>query len=69
MKSRCNSDAIRMHLITSKLDQIINQKLDQQFKTLIKNEAGCNLDTKVIESEMHLITSKFDQNSIQKPDQ
>ena len=46
---RCKSDAMGMHLITSKLDQNINQKLDQQIKTMIKkwinrSKSGCNFD-------------------------
>ena len=39
-----NLDALvtesEMHLITSKLDQNINQNLDQQIITMIKNESS-----------------------------
>ena len=52
-----------LHLISSNLDQNINQKWINRLK------AGCNLDAIVTESEIHLITSKFDQNINQMPDQ
>ena len=63
-----------MHFITSKLDQNMNQELDQQIRIMIKKiinrpKAGSNLDKTVTELEMHLITSKLDQNINQKPDQ
>ena len=50
-----------------KLDLKINQKLDQEMKTIIKKQinrskTGCNLDAIVTESEMHLIISKLGQN-------
>ena len=55
------------------MDQNINQKLDQQIKTMIKkrinrSKAGCNLGAIVTKSEMHLSMSKLDQNINQGPD-
>ena len=42
-KTRCNLHAIvteyEIHLITSKLDQNINQKPDQHIKTMINKES------------------------------
>ena len=66
-----NLDAIvtesEMYLITSKLDQNINQKPDQQINNQIKTRY--NLDAMVCECYIHLISSKLNLNINQKLDQ
>ena len=53
MHFRCNGK--RMINASNFIDQDFNQKLDQQIKTMIKNEStDQKRDLMVTESEMHL---------------